>query len=128
MLIQGKNVLMYDQLGKIVSGFKYKSAKNNISTQPKHFRIGRKDYIVFADGNTMEILDRVGKRRVDVKETIDFSENEIFLYKKNFTTTNLNGELLEVNPRGSVSHKNLNLSEKHSIYNHKQNLSGIIRQ
>lgn len=115
LLTQGKHVLMYDQRGKIVSGFKYKSAKNNITTQPKHFRVGRKDYIVFADGSTMEVLDRVGKRRVSVKESIDFSGNEIFLYHNNFTTSNSSGELLEVNQRGTVSHKNLNLSEKHAM-------------
>ena len=115
MLTQGKHVLMYDQQGKAVTGFKYKSAKNNITTQPKHFRIGRKDYIVFADGNTMEILDRVGKQRIKVKETIDFSGNEIYLYNNNFTTSNTRGELLEVNQKGNVKHKNLNLSEKHSI-------------
>lgn len=115
LVTQGKTLLMYDQKGKSVSGFKYKSAKENISTQPKHFRIGRKDYIIFADGNTMEVLDRVGKRRVTVKEAIDFSGNEIFLYKNKFTTSNSRGELLEVNQNGNVNHKNLNLSEEHSI-------------
>ncbi|WP_052461007.1 hypothetical protein [Psychroserpens mesophilus] len=115
MLTQGKNVLMYDQRGKMVNGFKYKSAINNINTQPKHFRISRKDYIVFADGNTLEVLDRVGKQRVNVKESIDFSGNEIYLYNNNFTTSNSRGELLEINQKGSVNHKNLNLSEKHSI-------------
>lgn len=115
LVTQGKNMLMYDQRGKIVSGFKYKSAKNNISTQPKHFRVGRKDYIVFANGNTMEVLNRVGKRRVTVKETIDFSSNYIFLYKNKFTTSNSQGELLEVNQNGHVNHKNLNLPEEHFI-------------
>lgn len=115
MITQGKNALMYDQTGKIVRGFNYKSAKNNISTQPKHFRISRKDYIVFAYGNTMEILDRVGKRRITVKESIDFSGNDIFLFKNNFTTSNSSGELLEVNQKGIVNHKNLNLVDNHYI-------------
>ncbi|WP_425077772.1 ribonuclease HII [Psychroserpens sp. S379A] len=115
LVTQGKNMLMYDKRGKMVSGFKYKSAKNNISTQPKHFRVGRKDYIVFADGNTMEVLNRVGKRRVTVKETIDFSSNDIFLYKNKFTTSNSQGELLEVNQNGHVNYKNLNLPEEHFI-------------
>ena len=115
MITQGKQVLMYDQKGEIVSGFNYKSAKNNITTQPKHFRISRKDYIVFADGNTMEVLDRVGKRRVTVKESIDFSGNEIFLYNNNFTTSNSSGELLEVNQKGIVNHKNLKLFDNHFI-------------
>ena len=115
LVTQGKQLQMYDQKGKIVSGFKYTSAKNTITTQPKHFRISRKDYIVFADGNTLEVLDRVGKRRVNVKEAIDFSGNEIYLYKNNFSTTNSRGELLEINQKGVVKHQNLNLNEKHTI-------------
>lgn len=115
MVTQGNHTLMYDQKAKIVNGFTYKSAKNNIATQPKHFRISRKDYIVFADGNTMEVLDRVGKRRVNVKESIDFSGNEIYLYNNNFTTSNSRGELLEVDQKGTVNHKNLNLIEDHHI-------------
>ncbi|MFK7782163.1 ribonuclease HII [Psychroserpens sp.] len=115
LVTQGNNLLMYDQKGKIVTGFKYKSAKNNITTQPKHIRLGRKDYIIFAEGSLMEVLDRVGKRRVNVKESFDFSGNEIYLYKNKFTTSNTRGELLEVNQNGTVSHKNLNLSEEHFI-------------
>jgi len=115
MVTQGNAVLMYDKNGKIVNGFTYKRAKENISTQPKHFRIGRKDYIVFADGSTLEILDRTGKRRVNVKEKIDFSDNDIYLYNNHFTTSNTSGELLEVSQNGTVNHKNLNLNEKHSI-------------
>ncbi|WP_299228672.1 ribonuclease HII [uncultured Psychroserpens sp.] len=115
MVSQGKKVLMYDQRGKIVTGFTYKSAKSNIKTQPKHFRIGKKDYIVFADGNTLEILDRTGRRRVHVKEKIEFSKNNIYLYKNKFTTTNNSGELLQVNTKGSIAHSNLNLDENHTI-------------
>lgn len=115
LITQDKSLLMYDQRGKPVSGFKYKSAKNNIATQPKHFRVNKKDYIVFADGNTMEVLNRVGDRRVAVKESIDFSGNDIFLYNNKFTTSNSSGELLEVNQNGNVNHKNLNFNEKHFI-------------
>lgn len=115
MIIQGKSVLMYDKTGKIVNGFTYKSAKNKISSQPKHFRIGRKDFIVFSHVNKLEILDRTGKTRTTVKETINFSENEIYLYNNRFTTSNANGELLEINQNGNVNHKNLNANGEHKI-------------
>ncbi|MDG5492625.1 ribonuclease HII [Psychroserpens sp. SPM9] len=116
MITQGKSVLMYDKNGKIVTGFTYKSAENTISSQPKHFRIGRKDYIVFSHGNQLEILDRVGKTRTKVKETISFSENEIYLYNNKFTTSNTNGELLEISSSsGYVNHKNLNTNSEHKI-------------
>ncbi|MGS2727715.1 ribonuclease HII [Psychroserpens sp. BH13MA-6] len=115
MITQGKSVLMYDKHGDIVSGFTYKSANNTISSQPSHFRIGSKDHIVFAHGNQLEILDRVGKTRIKVKENISFSDNEIYLYNNKFTTSNTNGELLEINQNGNVSHKNLNANSDHKI-------------
>lgn len=115
MITQGKSVLMYDKNGKIVSGFTYRSAKNRISTQPKHFRIGRKDYIVFAEGNRMEILDRVGKTRINISDNISFSNNEIFLYQNKFTTSSTNGELIQFNSRGDKSTKNLQANSDHKI-------------
>ena len=115
LVTQGKSLLMYDQLGKRVNGFKYSSAENNIITQPKHFRIGSKDYIAFGEGNHLEILDRVGKTRIKVKEDILFSGNEIYLYNNYFTTTNVNGELLEVDQNGKIKHSNLNLKDHHKI-------------
>ncbi|OUS00519.1 hypothetical protein A9Q86_11170 [Flavobacteriales bacterium 33_180_T64] len=115
LITQGASISMYDKKGEIVTGFKYKSTNKVLSSQPKHFRIGRKDHIVFSHGNELEILDRVGKTRIKVKEKISFSENEIYLYKNKFTTSNTNGELLEINQNGSVSHKNLNANSEHKI-------------
>ena len=115
MVTQGKSVLMYDKNGAIVKGFKYKTAKNNIISQPKHFRVGRKDFIVFTQGNNMEVLDRAGEPRVKVKKTISFSENEIYLFNNNFTTSNTNGELIQVNSKGKISYKNLNMNSHHRI-------------
>jgi hypothetical protein len=106
---------MYDKNGKNVTGFTYKTAPNNITSQPQHFRINRKDFIVFASGNKLEILDRVGRTRIKVKEDISFSDNGISLYNNNFTTSNTNGELLEVNQSGNVNHKNLNANINHKI-------------
>ncbi|MEM5566025.1 ribonuclease HII [Psychroserpens sp. AS72] len=115
MITQGNSVLMYDKNGDIVKGFKYKNAANTITSQPKHFRIGRKDFIVFTHGNKMEVLDRVGNPRFKIKEDIDFSKNDIYLHNNNFTISNSNGELIQVNSRGKVSHKNLNLNSNHKI-------------
>src|SRR5690606_13680193 len=115
LVTQGKSLLMYDVSGKIVTGFTYKTAPNTIIKQPKHFRIGKTDYIVFAHGNKMEIIDRVGKTRTNVKENIDFSTNDIYLYDNKFTTTNTNGELVKIYENGQVSKENLKLIEKHFI-------------
>jgi len=114
LVTQGNDILMYNTSGKTVNGFRYQEAAE-INSQPKHFRINSKDYIVFAAGNTMKILNRQGQTRIDVKESIDFSENGIYLYKDLFTTTSQKGELVQVNSNGSVSKQSLNLDKNHAI-------------
>ena len=114
LVTQSQSLLLYDKEGKPVNGFNYKKA-DHISTPPKHFRIGRKDYIVFAQGKTMEILDRTGKTRIKVNGNIDFSGNDIYLYNNKFTTTSQNGALVQVNQKGQISSANLNLKAKHKI-------------
>ncbi len=115
VVTQNNALLMYDKKGKNVNGFRYKKTSNRITTQPKHFRINDKDYIVFAAGNKMMILNRKGQSRITVKETINFSENEIFKYKNKFTTTTTKGELVQVNLKGTVSKQSLNLPSNHVI-------------
>lgn len=113
LITQGKSLLMYDAGGKIVKGFTYKPAPDAIIKQPKHFRVGKKDYIIFAHGNKMEIIDRTGKTRIDIKEKIDFSGNDIYLYDNKFTTTTITGELIQISDNGQVSKEKLNLAENH---------------
>jgi hypothetical protein len=115
LVTQGNDVLMYNIQGKTVNGFRYQKAAQ-ITLQPKHFRINNKDYIVFAAGSTMKILNRQGQTRIDVKASIDFSGNDIYLYKDLFTTTNKNGELVQVNLSGSVSKQSLKLDKNHAIF------------
>lgn len=115
MVTQGSSVLLYNKQGNIVRGFDYKKAENTINTQPQHFRIGRKDYIVFVQGNELEILSRVGKTRVNVKNNISFSDSGIYLYDNKFTTTTAKGDLVQIDENGHMSSSNLNLGEKHSI-------------
>jgi len=115
MVVQGDNILMYNVKGKTVRGFKFKKADNPVNSQPKHFRVGNKDYIVFGAGNKMHIMNRKGQTRINVREKIDFSNNDIYLYKNNFTTTNSKGELIQVNQKGQVSKQNLMLTEEHDL-------------
>jgi hypothetical protein len=115
LITQGKNLLMYDAKGKSVSGFDYKTNGSEITSQPKHFRIGSKDYIVFGAGETLKILNRQGHVRINVKDKIRFSENALYLYQNKFTTTNTLGQLIQVDTKGRLATKNLNLTDKHKI-------------
>ena len=115
LITQNNTLLMYDKNGKSVSGFKYKKAENSILTQPEHFRIGNKDFIVFEQGESLEILDRVGKTRIPINRKFKFSNNPIYLYNTSIVTTDSNGSLISVNSSGDISTTSLNLSENHKI-------------
>ncbi|MBT8394671.1 MAG: ribonuclease HII, partial [Bacteroidia bacterium] len=114
-VVQNKETLMMDVRGKTVKGFTFKKANSNIITQPKHFRIGTKDYIVFASGKKLNILDRTGKTRIQVKRDFSFSDNEIYLYKGYFSFTNIKGQLVQVDQKGRVNYKNLLLPRDHDL-------------
>ncbi|RZN82227.1 MAG: ribonuclease HII [Winogradskyella sp.] len=109
LVTQGKSLLMYDTNAKRVNGFKYKKASNPISSQPKHFRIGSKDYIVFSQGQKLEILNRQGQERIKINSNIDFSENSIFLYQNKFTSLNKKGQLVQVDTKGRINIKAIGL-------------------
>ena len=114
-VVQGKETLMMDIKGKTVRGFNFKNSSGKITTQPKHLRIGTKDYIVFAAGKKLIILDRLGKIRVQVKQEFDFSDNEIYLYQNYFSFTNTKGQLVQVDQKGRVNYQNLLLPANHHM-------------
>ena len=115
VITQNNEFLMYDQKGKQIKGFKPKKTKSAISNSPKHFRISGNDYIVFSQGERLEILNRKGQTRIPIKTPIQFSSNDIYNYKNKFTTTNDLGQLIQINTNGKVTTKNLNLSENHKM-------------
>ena len=115
LVSQGKDLIMFNQLGNRISGFNYSGAEQSIRTQPKHIRIGGKDYITFSQGNQMEILSRVGKTRVEIDNKFQLSHNDIYRYNNKFITTITSGDLVEVQTNGKVKIKNLQLKENHKI-------------
>lgn len=117
VISQGKKVFMYNNKGKIVSGFTFREASSTILGAPKHFRVANKDYLVFKlEDNTLKILHRVGSDRIKVAEKIDFSTNEVFLYKNKFSVTNKSGVLHQIDTRGKLTATNFNLNKDHGMY------------
>ncbi len=107
LITQGNELLMYDKNGKKVSGFKYKKSSNDISSKPKHFRILNKDFIVFKIGNKIKILNRRGRVRIDIKEDIIFSNQNIFEYNNKLITTTTNQKLAQIDVNGGVKFSDL---------------------
>ncbi len=107
---------MYDSNGKIVSGFKPPLFESKIITSPVHIRINGKDYIVIQlEDGSLKILDRRGRDRIIVNNKIQFSDNSIFSYLEQFTTTDKLGNLIKIDTKGNLKTENLNLSVENSI-------------
>ncbi len=116
VITQGTTIFMYNNKAKIVDGFKYTSSKSGIIDAPQHFRINRKDYLVFKlKNNELKILNRIGKSRIKVNQKINFSNNPIKLYKNKFITTDNKGVLYQINEKGSILKTNFNLNEYHGL-------------
>ncbi|MRX62536.1 ribonuclease HII [Maribacter luteus] len=116
VVTQGDKVFMYNNQGKIVKGFKYTKAESAIVRAPKHIRIGNKDYLAFMlDNGSLKILNRVGNIRTKVETKIDFSRNDLQLYKNKFVLTDKKGVLYQIASNGKMNTTNLRLNEDHGI-------------
>ncbi|MEK6153488.1 ribonuclease HII [Flavobacteriaceae bacterium 3-367] len=116
VITQGSKVFMYNNQGAIVSGFKYTAAESPIIKVPRHFRIGKRDYLCFVlENKSLKILNRVGDVRTKVSEKIDFSENEVYLYKNKFSTTDKKGTLVQIDEAGKTTRSSFNLNKDHGM-------------
>ena len=87
------------------------SLRNN----PKHFRIGSKDYLIINTKKRLYITDRRGNVRVKVPETLKVSSKEIFVNKNSFVTIDKSNNLVRMNLNGEVSIKPLPLDTPYLI-------------
>lgn len=116
LLAQGRNVLMLDGKGRNVKGFTFKRATSNVVLPPKHIRIDNKDFIVIKEENgTLNLLNRTGKQRVKVKSNNTYSDQAIYSYLKTFTTSDNDGNLVQIDTKGNVVKSPLGLEQGHQI-------------
>ena len=126
-LVTNDNIIeMFDSRGKKVSGFKPNTFESSIIKSPVHIRIDGKDFIIVQlENGELKILDRRGRDRINIDEKIQFSENSIYSYMKTFTTTDNQGNLIQVDLDGKLSKKNLNISSDNLIDIKNNNLVHI---
>ena len=116
LLGQDNSLVMYDNKGMKLSGFKLDKLSSNLLAAPKHIRIKSKDYLLLPlEDNTLKIVSRTGKNRVKVKEKIAFSGNQIYSYLNTFATTDQAGNLIQVDTKGNVVKTPLGLAQGHKI-------------
>ncbi len=82
---EDRYVYNYNKEGKIVKGWEFEKAETEVMTKIRHFRIGIKDYIVFADKFRVYILNRRGEERVKVNGHLAVSRNNGFTLEEGKT-------------------------------------------
>ena len=116
LLSEDNLIKMYDNRGKIVSGFNPDKFNADILNPPVHIRIKGKDYILLQLKNgELKILNRRGKERISVNKNIDFSNNNFFSFMDLFTTTDINGNLIQIDMNGNVVQNSYNLEDNNTI-------------
>lgn len=104
VITQTNGVLMYDKAAKIVKGFTFSKATDEIKMPPQHLRIGNKDYITIAENSgKLNILSRTGKSRIEVSESINYGDTQILKEGANFATYDVNGEKVIITNTGQVT-------------------------
>ena len=76
---EDKKVYAYDNEGKIISGWIFDKTDHPVTTPVQHFRVGKKDYIVFKDESRIYIQDRRGDTRVATTARFQNSRNPLVL-------------------------------------------------
>jgi hypothetical protein len=114
VITRGKEVIMYDRKGKIVTGFTFKKTASTIVLAPQHIRLGNKDYILIAEVNgKLNVLNRVGKDRVIVNKKFNFSKIPIAKEGSNFVVITKENHKESISQTGKVSSKILNVSDNY---------------
>ncbi|MCW5520216.1 hypothetical protein J1N09_10230 [Aureitalea sp. L0-47] len=125
-IVQDKEVLLYDNKGKNVSGFKFAGAGSSIVLPVQHIRMGNKDYILVAEeSGTLNILSRVGKSRVRVGKRFKFSDTPIEQEGSSFVVITSEKTKEKISQSGKVSSQKLEVSDSYSFvidYNTKATL------
>lgn len=117
---ENHQVYAYAKDGSLIAGWQFEQSDYPVEEPIKHFRIAGKDFIVFGDKANTYILDRRGKTRVEVQESIAKSNNEYYLHNTDdiadsyFVTTDIQGSVYQIYIDGRVQKKDFgNLSQSH---------------
>ena len=115
LICQGSTLRMFAKNGEVVEGFSFTKAQSVFTTPPKHLRVSGKDYLIFTEKEQISIRDRRGKYRIRPKDKITPSGNEVYWYNNQITTTDLEGNLVQIDLKGATEKKSLGLKENHRI-------------
>lgn len=82
---EDRGIYLYDKAGSVVKGWNIMKTEGQVGMPIKHFRIGTKDYIVFADHFSTYILNRRGESRVRPEKHFPVAANSNIILESNTT-------------------------------------------
>ena len=107
-----KKVYNYNIEGRLVEGWEFEETEYPVETKIQHFRIGTRDYIVFADRYKTYILNRRGNVRISPSSLFRKSRHNLFYLEKynptgkpRFVTTDTSGQLVYIYQDGKLEKK-----------------------
>jgi len=115
------DIKMLDSNMKKVGGFSTKNIKSEMTSLPKHFRIGSKDFLIINTKNKILILDRRGNIRIDVNDELKSPTSEIYINQNSFVFMNDNN-LVQINLNGSTKISPLPLETNYSLVSSQNKL------
>ncbi|MFO7669398.1 MAG: hypothetical protein R6W31_07045 [Bacteroidales bacterium] len=128
-----RKIYLYNTEGNVVTGWKFGKTESVVTTEPQHFRIGVKDYIVVKDRTRAYFLDRQGNERIKPKTRVVFSERNLFTLDMNireekprWISTDTSGNVVSIYMDGSVSTLlRQNLSTDHLFRMQDMDMDGV---
>jgi hypothetical protein len=80
---EDRKIYVYNRTGNVIPGWDFDRSEKIVSKPIQHFRVGGRDYIVFADENRTYILDRRGSERVKPQTFFSIAQNSTFVLEDN---------------------------------------------
>ncbi len=82
---EDRGIYMYDKTGSLVRGWGFGKTEGRVNMTLNHFRVGSRDYIVFADHFTTYILNRRGEVRVRPEKHFPVAAHNNIILESNTT-------------------------------------------
>ncbi len=107
LISNGKRLEMRDRKMNNVSGFEKSSLSTSLKSEPKHFRIGSRDYItLIEESGKLHILNRRGNTRIKTPKDL-IVKSDVFVHQNGFLVIDDKNRLVRIETSGKTSKKTL---------------------
>jgi hypothetical protein len=118
-----KQVYAYSLEGKLITGWDFDKTDHEVTQPVQHFRVGQKDYIVFADKYKVYIVDRRGNTRVSPEKQFAKSPHNSFQIgtnngREHWVTTDTAGTVYYIYVNGKVETQKIAHFDEHHFFDY----------